>query len=218
MPFGASWRASWRSLASYAPLLGALGSVSVAFVTRNYQNFGFCINFSPKFRRFACENAAKACENTPKTCEYLITAPRTLRRNPTRARRSREANSIRRTRRLRRERSVLNNDPNRRTRGACLPLPLHQPPCNRRPPRCEEYFLRSGESLLLLTPQMAFLGALGGSWAAPRRPLLALLGRLWLLLGLHLAPPGPLRGPFWVEINTHGFFEFWPLGASWGPF
>ena len=44
------------------------------------------------------------------------------------------------------------------------------------------------------------------------------LGRSWLYLAplsLHLAPPGPLRGPFWAEIDKTIIFR---VLASWGLF
>ena len=55
----------------------------------------------------------------------------------------------------------------------------------------------------------------GVSWVALELPL----GRSWLYLAplsLHLAPPGPLRGPFWAEIGkTRVFFSFGFLGLLW---
>ena len=89
---GRSWALlvrSWRRFLSQVPETSPAGS-----------DFpGFQLRLMTK----TCDIQPKACENH---CESLPAAPRLERRIPTRVRRSREASSIRRTLRLRRERSV----------------------------------------------------------------------------------------------------------------
>ena len=115
---------------------------------------------------FAVAKLRKHAESLREHGENLPAAPRLPRRTPTRVRRSREASSIRRTRRLRRERSVLNNASNSRILAElgelASPYPSAQPPRDRRPPRPGEFFPEPGELFLLLAPQTAFLAR---SWA-----------------------------------------------------
>ena len=89
--------------------MGALGSLLATLLRANSRNFVCRTRFSSIWAPFGYENQRNSDENLRNHCENLRPAPRIKRRIPTRVRRSREANSIRRTLRLRRERSVLNN-------------------------------------------------------------------------------------------------------------
>ena len=134
--------ANWSPLAPPWALLGASGTLLVRSWRRFFSKIPETSPGGSDFPGFQLRLVTKTCEIQPKACENhcenLPAAPRLERRIPTRVRRSREASSIRRTLRLRRERSVHRQcfvlSYSLRTRGACLPLPLHRPPRVRRTP------------------------------------------------------------------------------------
>ena len=138
-PLGPSWPPTWppwralgRSLAAWGPLLGALGSLLATLLLANSRNFVCQTGFSSFSAPFGGENLRNSAENLRNPGENLPAAPCLQRRTPTRVRRSREASSIRRTRRLRRERSVLNNAellPHSSPNSGSLP-PLTPPPAS----------------------------------------------------------------------------------------
>ena len=80
---GALWRLGGRSWALLATLLLA-----------NSRNFVCWTGFYSIWNPFGSENLRNSIENLRNPSENFATAPRIKRRNPTRVRRSREANSI----------------------------------------------------------------------------------------------------------------------------
>ena len=182
-PFGASWRALGPSLASYAPLLGALGSVLLAFVSPNLRTLSFCIIFSSEFRRFAIENTPKACANMPKTCE---STPKTCQLRCAsnvgfqqgcggRAKRVQSAAPCV----YAGSEAFIDSSSYSRTPSELGELASPYPSTGLResavPPRSEEFFSRSTKLFLLLASKVASLAALGLCSAAST-PLLGVLG------------------------------------------
>ena len=96
-PTGPSWRALGHSLGALGPLLGALGALLATLLHANSLNFVCWSRFSSIWAPSGHENLLKAAKIMRNRCENLRPAPRIKRRIPTRVRRSREANSIRRT-------------------------------------------------------------------------------------------------------------------------
>ena len=156
-PTGPSWRALGPSLGALGPLLGALGALLATLLHANSLNFVCWSRFSSIWAPSGHENLRKAAKNLRNQCENLRPAPRIKRRIPTRVRRSREANSIRRTLAFTTGSEAfktLCRMPN--SWGACLPLPLHWPPRVRRTPpwddsflECANFFAFDSQSLLL---------------------------------------------------------------------
>ena len=149
--------------------MGALGSLLATLLLANSRNFVCQTGFSSFSTPFGGENLRNSAENLRNPGENLPAAPCLQRRTPTRVRRSREASSIRRTRRLRRERSVLDNasrTPNSlRTREVYLPPPSAGPPRCRRTPQSGDFFSEDIDLFLLLAPfwrPLVPLGALLG--------------------------------------------------------
>ena len=104
-----SWALSGGFLAALGWLGLALGDAYCPKISKRRLLGPFLDDFRPLGAPFAVEKLRNRAESLRNHGENLPAATCLQRRIPTRVRRSREANSIRRTRRLRRERSVLDN-------------------------------------------------------------------------------------------------------------
>ena len=161
--------------------MGALGSLLATLLRANSRNFVCRTRFSSIWAPFGYENQRNSDENLRNHGENLRPAPRIKRRIPTRVRRSREANSIRRTLDVYgRERSVQNTLPNVALLGSLPPLtpPLASasppyPPTWKIPTRLGEFFLLKSSKFALLALSWALFGgfntALGRSWLGVAR-------------------------------------------------
>ena len=181
--------------------MGALGSLLATLLRANSRNFVCRTRFSSIWAPFGYENQRNSAKNLRNHGENLRPAPRIKRRIPTRVRRSREANSIRRTRRLRREHGVLNNATRTLSKLLGSLPPLTPPPASASPPYpplrgivfglCKIFFAFDPQSRLLgrsWAPFSGFNTALGCSWLvfllkiAPKELRRAILGDLGSIL------------------------------------